>query len=208
MKKLFSRKKEKEEVFSSRKYWESRYATGGNSGEGSYDNLAKFKADFLNKFVATNNIRRVVEFGCGDGNQLSLASYPEYVGLDVSPTIIKQVVKKFSDDKTKSFLLYDSGCFQDNLRIISGDLTLSLDVIYHLIEDDIYHSYMTHLFDSSREYVVVYSTNFDQLLSRHVKHRKFSDWISENIKGWQLLEQVDNQYPELSKAQFFVFKKS
>ena len=208
MKSLFSRKQKKKDVFSSRQYWENRYAAGGNSGEGSYNKLAKFKADFLNNFVANNRIKRVVEFGCGDGNQLLLANYPRYIGLDVSSTIIKQVTNKFLGDETKSFFLYNSDCFQDNLGIINGDLTLSLDVIYHLIEDDVYQAYMLHTFDSSSRYVIIYSTNFDQLLSRHVKHRKFSDWISRNRKEWKLLEQADNQYPELSKAQFFVFEKT
>lgn len=208
MKNPFSRKQEKKEVFSSRKYWESRYAAGGNSGEGSYDKLAKFKADFLNNFVTTNNINRVVEFGCGDGNQLSLANYPEYIGLDVSATIMKQIANKFLRDDTKSFFLYNSDCFQDNLGVVRGDLTLSLDVIYHLIEDDIYQAYMLHLFSSSNRYVIIYSTDFDQLLSRHVKHRKFSDWIHKNRKEWKLSERADNQYPELSKAQFFVFEKT
>ena len=203
MKKLFGQKKE---TFSSREYWENRYATGGNSGEGSYDKLAKFKAEFLNDFVATNNISRIVEFGCGDGNQLSLAKYPEYIGLDVSPTIVKKIMKNFSNDKTKSFFLYDSDCFQDHLGVLNGDLTLSLDVIYHLIEDDIYHAYMTNLFSTGR-YTIIYSTNFDQNLAKHVKHRKFSDWISENMKGWKLLKQVNNRYPELSGAQFFIFEK-
>ena len=208
MRNPFGRKQKKEEVFSSRKYWESRYAAGGNSGEGSYDKLAKFKADFLNNFVTANSINRVVEFGCGDGNQLSLANYPEYIGLDVSSTIIKQISNKFLRDETKSFFLYNSDCFQDHLGIVVGDLTLSLDVIYHLIEDDIYQAHMSHLFSSSNRYIIIYSTDFDQLLSRHVKHRKFSDWVHRNREEWRLLERADNKYPELSKAQFFVFEKT
>src|ERR1700689_4886366 len=72
--------------FHSPSYWDSRYAGGGNSGDGSYGNLAKFKASVLNQFVAENRIASVVEFGCGDGNQVSLAEYPRYVGIDVSPT--------------------------------------------------------------------------------------------------------------------------
>lgn len=207
MRNPFSWKQKKEEVFSSKKYWENRYAAGGNSGEGSYDKLAKFKADFLNKFITTNHINRVVEFGCGDGNQLSLANYPEYIGLDVSSTIIQKIANNFLGDETKSFFLYNADCFQDNLGVVSGDLTLSLDVIYHLIEDDVYQSYMLHLFNSSNKYVIIYSTDFDQLSSQHVKHRKFSDWISKNRKMWKLSEQADNQHPRLSKAKFFVFER-
>ena len=35
----------------SSKYWERRYEQGDNSGSGSYNHLARFKADILNKFV-------------------------------------------------------------------------------------------------------------------------------------------------------------
>ena len=31
-------------------YWERRYRKGGNSGAGSYNRLARFKAGFLNGF--------------------------------------------------------------------------------------------------------------------------------------------------------------
>lgn len=76
----------------SKSYWESRYQKGGNSGFGSYGRLAKFKAEVLNDFVAKNSIQSVMEFGCGDGNQLKLAVYPKYIGLDVSPKAIKRCI--------------------------------------------------------------------------------------------------------------------
>ena len=65
----------------SAEYWENRYSAGGHSGVGSYGSFAEFKADVLNQFVSTNRVQTVVEFGCGDGNQLSLAKYPKYIGL-------------------------------------------------------------------------------------------------------------------------------
>ncbi len=53
----------------SQDYWVKRYAKGGNSGPGSYSELAKFKASVLNAFVREHGIQSVIEFGCGDGNQ-------------------------------------------------------------------------------------------------------------------------------------------
>jgi hypothetical protein len=55
-------------------FWENNYQKGGDSGSGSYDQLAIFKADIINSFIKQNNIKTVIEFGCGDGNQLSLAN--------------------------------------------------------------------------------------------------------------------------------------
>lgn len=37
--------------------WEQRYASGGNSGRGSYGQLAAFKADFLNDFVEREHVK-------------------------------------------------------------------------------------------------------------------------------------------------------
>lgn len=54
----------------SNNYWERRYQSGKNSGAGSYSKLADFKANIINSFVLEHNITHVIEFGCGDGNQL------------------------------------------------------------------------------------------------------------------------------------------
>src|SRR5690349_24554192 len=56
---------------SSPSYWEERYRQGGNSGVGSYGQLARFKAQTINRFVAEQAVTSVVEFGCGDGAQLA-----------------------------------------------------------------------------------------------------------------------------------------
>jgi hypothetical protein len=62
---------------------------GGTSGPDSYNASAEAKAAFLNEFVRARDVRSVIEFGCSDGNQLSLADYPSYIGLDVSRTAIE-----------------------------------------------------------------------------------------------------------------------
>src|SRR5215207_6091130 len=56
-------------------YWITRYATGGNSGAGSYNKLAEYKAEVLNDFVKRHNVESVIEYGCGDGNQLKLTLF-------------------------------------------------------------------------------------------------------------------------------------
>ena len=40
----------------SESYWESRYASGRDSGAGSYSHLARFKATVLNDFVAEHGV--------------------------------------------------------------------------------------------------------------------------------------------------------
>ena len=127
-------------------FWDRNYARGGTSGAGSYGTLGTAKAEFLNAFVREHGVRSVTEFGCGDGHQLSLADYPRYIGLDVSRAAIALCKRRFADDPTKSFFLYDGSCFVDRAGLFTSDLAISLDVIYHLVEDPVFETYMTHLF--------------------------------------------------------------
>lgn len=179
--------------FNSRKYWNKRYLRGGNSGAGSYGHLADFKAKVINEFVKENGIREVIEWGCGDGNQLKLAEYPIYTGYDVSQKSINMCRRLFADDDTKKFFCCEDEHFKEFFK---GDLAISLDVIYHLIEDEVYEQYMKRLFSSSKKYVCIYSSNYEEPAIAHVKHRKFTDWIDKNEKGkWQLMRVIHNRYP-------------
>lgn len=189
-------------------YWEERYRAGGNSGAGSYNRLAESKADFLNEFVATHQIRTVIEFGSGDGAQLELADYPTYVGVDVSPTAIESTRRRFSTDASKTFL------HTSELNSHQAELALSLDVIYHLVEDQVFDTYMRQLFDAATRYVIVYSSNQDRPWpSLHVRFRHFTPWVEENTE-FQLAGVIPNQYPysdedpdNTSFADFFVFAR-
>jgi hypothetical protein len=193
-------------------YWDQRYRTGGNSGEGSYGRLAEFKAQVLNGLVEEFGITSLVEFGCGDGHQLSLGKYPRYIGLDVSPAAVVVSSQRFPNDPTKSFFLFDPFCFVDNHHLFQSDVALSIDVIYHLVEDAIFEAYMAALFGSAGRYVIVYSTDHDEYPTAHVRHRRFTDWVARNRPGWKLVRRIPNAYPPpladgqpTSAADFFVF---
>lgn len=178
-----------------RLYWEVRYALGGTSGDGSKGRLARFKADTLNAFVRDHDVQTVIEFGCGDGRQLELASYPHYIGLDPSRKAIGQCKTHFDGDDTKSFFLYSPPYHVDHHNLFSADVALSLDVIYHLVSDEIFDLYMRQVFSSARRYVVVYSSNTDRsTLALHVKHRRFTDWTKAHLEDWHLADQIDNPY--------------
>lgn len=202
--------------FSSSSYWENRYVDGGNSGFGSYGRLATYKADFLNNFIKKNKIKSCIEFGCGDGNQLSLLKVRKYIGLDISHTIINKCIDKFKVDKTKSFFVYDTFGFCDNSRIFSSDLSISLDVLFHLVERKVFEKYLKNLFLSSNKYVIIYSSNKNDQKEKqgtHVKHRKFTDYVKKNIPGWKLLSKEKNIFSiktnevNESFSDFYVYQK-
>ena len=196
--------------FSSEEYWIARYAKGGNSGNGSYGKLAIYKANILNDLVNKNKVKSIIEYGCGDGNQLKLAEYPNYLGFDISPTAVSLCKKIFSSDNSKQFKMISE---YDGER---AELTLSLDVIYHLIEDNIFESYIKRLFDSSDRFVIIYSSNTDDELMHqapHLKQRKFTNYIKSNIANWELTSYIPNEYPydpntgQGSIADFYIYRK-
>lgn len=169
---------------------------GGSSGSGSYGQLAAFKAEVINAFVKKHQITSVVEFGCGDGNQLSLAQYPRYIGLDVARSAISLCRHKFRNDPTKSFFFYDPAYFEDAAGVFQSDLALSLDVIFHLVENNVFARYMELLFQTSRRYVIIYSSNYNEITcSPHERERQFTDYVATQFKNWELIEKIKNRYP-------------
>ena len=179
--------------FSSRDYWADRYESGGNSGPGSYGGLAEFKASVLNEFVRSKGIASVIEFGSGDGNQLNLAEYPCYAGYDVSSVAVETCKKIFKSDATKEFFLVSE---YDGRK---ADLTMSLDVIFHLTEDSVFEEYMHRLFEAASRFVIIYSSNQDEPIepvSTHVRHRRFTTWVEQHISPqWVLVDKISNAYP-------------
>jgi SAM-dependent methyltransferase len=180
--------KEKSEKFDSARYWKNRYRTGGNSGSGSYGELAKFKANSFNDFVKNHQIQSCIEYGCGDGNQLSLMRIDKYLGLDLSPEVIQAISSKFRDNN-KSFEVYDPDHFKLSPEY-QADISLSMDVILHLIEDERYEKYMRNLFDSGIRFVGIFNTATDRQPEKMAVHNRFRDhtmWVQERAPEFQLV---------------------
>jgi SAM-dependent methyltransferase len=188
-------------------YWRRRYERGGNSGAGSYGKFARFKAEVVNGFVARERVRSVIEFGCGDGNQLRLARYPRYAGYDISEQAIARCREQFGGDRTKRFLPMHEYAGE------TAELALSLDVVYHLVEDATYEAYMRTLFDAAERFVIVYSSNTNDnrgFEGTHIRHRTFTDWVAAERPEWTLRGHIPNRYPfdglrDGSFADFHIF---
>lgn len=181
-------------------YWESRYAKGGNSGNGSYGFLAEYKANFINKFIEQRQITSLLEYGCGDGNQLSLIDCDNIMAFDVSITALNKV-----------FELIDCQIFMKFEDIKkTPDLVLSLDVIYHLVDDNVYNEYMNNMLNLGSKYLIIYSANdvYDNL-APHVKARRFTD----DMKGYALINKEINPHKSMnhkigSFSDFYIYEKN
>jgi cyclopropane fatty-acyl-phospholipid synthase-like methyltransferase len=192
-------------------YWERRYRGGGTSGAGSYGENAEAKAAIVNQTVAAHAVTSVIEFGCGDGNQLTLLDVPRYVGLDVAPAAIDMCARRFENDPTKSFFRYDPEHFADRAGVLRCDLALSQEVIFHLVEDEVYERYMSQLFAAASRLVLVCSSDRDEAVTKHLRHRRFTAWVTANHPDWSLAEHTPSPRPvdpltgQGLDADFFLF---
>ena len=197
-------------AFSSAAYWEQRYRQGGHSGAGSYGRLAAFKADFLNAFIRDNAIASAIEFGCGDGNQLTLLEVADYAGIDVAAAAVQRCRDHFGHQPGRQFRHGD-----DLSGLDAAALALSLDVIYHLVEDAVFAGYLENLFAHAHRFVVIYASDIEsEWPSPHVRHRRFTAHVAHHFPDWLLAAVVPNLYPydphqpdDTSFAAFHVYRQ-
>ena len=193
----------------STEYWINRYAEGGTSGAGSTGRLNLFKSGILNSLVLKFSVHSILDLGCGQGAILEYLECDQYTGFDPSIQTIKNLKSRFFDDTSKRFISELTGTDPH-------DMTISFDVIFHLIEDEVYRDYLNLLFALSTKYVLIYSSNSDRTDSEyatapHVKHRKFHLDIPDNFK---LVETYENLFPfnpnypiDTSWSSFYLYKR-
>lgn len=181
-------------------YWERRYHSGKHhgSGEGSRGRAAKRKANRVNRLINDHRVKSVIDFGCGDGIVIKKLRVARYLGLEVSQTALDQCASRVRRRKGWTYRLYDGF---DPGELPQADLVLSLDVIFHQIDDELYRRHMELLF-SSAPLVCIHSTNVNRVGNPHVKHRAFVHDVPE---GWQVIERP--RKPSWNRPAFWIFKK-
>lgn len=184
------------------KYWNDRYLNGGNSGNGSYGDSSEYKARVINNIIIENDIELISDYGCGDGNQISLfKNYKTYFGYDVSEFIIEKCKNIFSGITNMFFTT-------NIIEMPKSDMCISLDVIYHLKDNKALKNYISTVFNKSNKLVVIYSTNYDYYNPKypHVIHHNFSKIINSYHKKFELIETLVNPL-ENNPSQFYIYKK-
>jgi hypothetical protein len=190
-------------------YWQRRYQRGETSGAGSYGRFAAYKAEVLNGFVEAHGVRKVAELGCGDGNQLKQFKFAQYLGVDVSAAAVDKCRIMYRDDPTRRFLVHTGADAIEAIRQFGPELMISLDVIFHLVEDRVFEAHIASLFDVSSRYVIVYSTNFDKRYdSLHQVDRRFTDYVEKTIGGWRLVDVLANPHKGAeTQSDFYIYEK-
>jgi hypothetical protein len=122
-------------------------AYSGNSGRGSDVDFNKDTyVPFLKNFIISNNIKSVVDMGCGDFRTGKLI-YDEldvtYTGYDAYKKVVDYHATQYPSPKY-SFEHVD--IFNDRDNIVGGDLCILKDVLQHWKMDEIY-SFLDYLIE-------------------------------------------------------------
>lgn len=174
------------------------------SGTGSRGKLAQFKADFVNKFITENKIESIIDFGCGDLENARLLKVKKYLGIDiVEHAHPSSVLSDTFETVVSRFDLFES--------TEKADLSLCMDVLYHILEDE--REYLKNTLDkiieSTKKYFIIYaqdSYQSDEILN-YRNHLFNCPWrqILET-KNVRLIDEQKKCQPE-SSARFFVYEK-
>lgn len=172
------------EIIDYKQHWDQRYSTGGNSGNGSYGNSAIGKGKYISDVIKKFKIKTINDLGHGDGNQLKYFEGDfKYYGYDVSSYINSKLANEYKDNPKYTFL--------DSVgKMNKGDLALSLDVIYHIIQEDEYYKYLDTLF-SLGDYVLIYAVDMDHKFTPYFQARKFTPYIDSTFPQFKLLDVQD-----------------
>jgi hypothetical protein len=167
-------------MFNVGRYWDRRYRGGGTSGVGSEDEAAQLKTAYINDLIKTHGVRSIVDWGFGDGIVAAGFEVTEYTGLEISLVALRVAREAIEYRPRWSWILYD-GYYPPPIH---GDLALSLDVIFHLVEDAMYERHMANVF-ASAPLVCIASSNRDEEGAPHVRHRRFTNDLP---RGWDVVE--------------------
>jgi len=195
-------------------YWNNRYKTGTGAGAGSKGRLLDFKVQTIQKLIDRYDAAFVVDMGCGDGAVAArLDIKNEYLGLDISTIAIDKANQ--SAKENHSFHCYYPS-HQKGLPK-AFDIAISIDVIIH-IEGEERKTHLKHLFALAEKAVIIYGVDggYPELsLEPHMCYDEFVPYIRENFKGWDIVDEIGNDYsatkpddPEGSYCSFYVFERN
>ncbi|MDA4127050.1 MAG: hypothetical protein OK452_07585 [Thaumarchaeota archaeon] len=132
----------------SEEYWEKRYRDGGKSGQGSVGLARDWKWSVIQKHVS--QVEDVVDVGCGDLSFWEGRTCERYIGIDISPHIIRRNSEKRPD---WAFVARPA----EKRLPLRGRVVLCLDVLFHILDDETAMGIMENLCEYSSEWVIIHA---------------------------------------------------
>jgi hypothetical protein len=130
-------------------YWERRYSQGGTSGLGSVGKSREWKWNHI--LAHAGMMDEVIDIGCGDLRFWEGRNCENYIGIDVSPTIIQKNIRERPHWK---FILQDA---QTPIKGIGARIVLCLDLLFHILDDSTYFRILENLCMYSKEWIFIFT---------------------------------------------------
>jgi hypothetical protein len=107
---------------------------GGNSGPGSAPYFMIEYRAFLEKFIFMNNVKTVVDIGCGDWQFSKYINFDgiEYTGFDVVPRVVEGNQRSYGSPAVNFHQMP-----QDLSKVPGADLLIMKDVLQHFPNSEI-----------------------------------------------------------------------
>ncbi len=158
-----------EEIFT-RIYEQNEWGTNhneeykGSSGNGSDIEYNKtYYIPFLKQFIVNNDIKKVIDLGCGDfrcGPLIYDDLDIQYVGYDIYKKIIDYNSKKYDSNK----YLFNYLDFNKKLeKIEDGDICIIKDVLQHWSLEEIYSFLDKMVFLKKFKYVLIVNCGYQNI---------------------------------------------
>tara|TARA_Y100000385_G_scaffold40141_1_gene37319 strand:+ start:2733 stop:3434 length:702 start_codon:yes stop_codon:yes gene_type:complete len=152
----------------------SRKSLNFNSGPGSHNiNLVIPYVKFVNSFLLNNNLKSIIDLGCGDFNvgKDIYNNVNKYYAFDIVPDLINTNKKKFNDKK----IIFKCSNFIDDI-LPKADCVILRQVLQHLDNKSI-----TKVLEKIKSYKYV-------IITEHIPNNFFVPNIDKNIGPTTRLE--------------------
>jgi SAM-dependent methyltransferase len=128
-----------------KEFWDQKYSTNTASCKGSVGKYRSWKWSIIENYIDSKDMQ-VLDVGCGDIRFLKGKEFKEYIGVDISPTAIRDNRKKRGNlrfwclDVTKQEI---NPLF--TMMIADTNMILCMDVLFHIVDEIDFRQLLTNL---------------------------------------------------------------
>lgn len=183
-------------------YWEDRYSRGGTSGEGSISREREWKWKIIGRYLPI--VESVVDVGCGDLSFWAGHDCKDYVGIDLSETVIKR--NKSLRPKWR-FIISSSDKFITGLK---KECVFCFDLLFHIMNEDSFVKTLNNLCNYSQKYVFIHTWKHNPFSRQNALRRFLRKAAITDLKYLILPSKTDKtyQYYRLLENYYNIFERN
>ncbi len=164
--------------------------------------LARYRTNFLNRFIRQNDTADLIQFGCADGKLPQRLKVGAYLGVDAAPEVLAQCRHAGRNDPSRQFLT------AKNLPArATADLALSVEAIHRLVAETEFNAHFRGLFDTARRHVIIHGSDGWPGWAGAAS-RRFTAHVQRYFPAWRLAAHIPSPFPPTAAAgDFFVYAR-